>query len=199
MYLALYPINMDLGKTLYVTNREQWRSWLAKNHDKEKEIWLVYYRKSSDKPRIPYNDAVEEALCYGWIDSIQKRIDGEKFAQRFSKRKPGSSLSVANKERISLLIQQKKMTAYGLNAISKIFDNSKYKKEQTAIAPDILNLLKANKKAWKNFQKLPERYKRVRIGYIESRRRHGNELFQKSLQHFIEMTAENTKFGNIKR
>jgi uncharacterized protein YdeI (YjbR/CyaY-like superfamily) len=198
MYLALYPINMDLGKTLYVTNREQWRSWLAKNHDKEKEIWLVYYRKSSDKPRIPYNDAVEEALCYGWIDSIQKGIDDEKFAQRFSKRKPGSSLSVANKERIRLLIQQKKMTTYGLNVISKIFNNSKYKKEQTAIAPDILNLLKANKKAWKNFQKLPERYKRVRIGYIESRRRHGNELFQKSLQYFIEMTAKNKKFGNMK-
>jgi len=196
MYPTRYPINMDLGKTLYVTNRGQWRSWLDKNHDKEKEIWLIYYRKSSGKPRIPYNDAVEEALCYGWIDSIQKGIDVEKFAQRFSKRKPTSSLSVANKERISLLIRQKKMTNAGLNAISKIFDNSK--KEQPTIATDILNPLKANKKAWKNFQKLPERYKRVRIGYIESRRRHGNELFQKSLQHFIEMTAKNKKFGNMK-
>jgi uncharacterized protein YdeI (YjbR/CyaY-like superfamily) len=198
MYLALYPINMDLGKTLYVTNREQWRSWLAKNHDKEKEIWLVYYRKSSGKPRIPYNDAVEEALCYGWIDSIQKGIDDQKFAQRFSKRKPGSSLSVANKERINLLIQQKKMTTYGFNVISKIYDNSKDNKEQPTIAPDILRPLKANKKAWENFQKLPERYKRIRIGFIESRRRHGNEMFQKSLQHFIEMTAKNKKFGNMK-
>jgi uncharacterized protein YdeI (YjbR/CyaY-like superfamily) len=187
---------MDLGKTLYVTNRGQWRSWLNKNHDKEKEIWLIYYRKSSGKPRIPYNDAVEEALCYGWIDSILKGIDEEKFAQRFSKRKPTSSLSVANKERISLLIRQKKMTTAGLNAISKIFDNSK--KEQPTIATDILNPLKANKKAWKNFQNLPERYKRVRIGYIESRRHHGAEMFQKSLQHFIEMTAKNKKFGNMK-
>ncbi len=189
---------MDLGKTLYVTNREQWRSWLAKNHDKEKEIWLVYYRKSSGKPRIPYNDAVEEALCYGWIDSMQKGIDDEKFAQRFSKRRPGSSLSAANKERIKLLIQQKKMTTYGLNAISKNYDNSKDNKEQPPIALDILKPLKANKKAWKNFQALPEGYKRIRIGFIESRRRHGNEMFQKSLQHFIEMTAKNKKFGNMK-
>ena len=103
---------------------------------------------------------------------------------------------MANKERIGLLIQQKKMTVYGLNAISKIYDNSK--KEQPTIAPDILNPIKANKKAWKNFQKLPERYKRVRIGFIESRRRHGNERFQKSLQHFIEMTTKNKKFGNMK-
>lgn len=189
---------MDLGKTLYVTNREQWRSWLAKNHNKEKEIWLIYYRKSSGKPRIPYNDAVEEALCYGWIDSILKGIDEEKFAQRFSKRKTASALSASNKERITQLIQQKKMTTYGLNAISKIFDNSKYKKEQPTIAPDILKPLKANKKAWNNFQKLPESYKRIRIGFIESRRRHGNEMFQKSLQHFIEMTAKNKKFGNMK-
>lgn len=63
---------MELGKTLYVTNRKQWRSWLAKNYKKEKEIRLIYYRKSSGRKRIPYNDAVEEALCFGWIDGIQK-------------------------------------------------------------------------------------------------------------------------------
>jgi uncharacterized protein YdeI (YjbR/CyaY-like superfamily) len=198
MYPNRHPINMNLGKTLYVTNREEWRSWLAKNHNKEKEIWLIYYRKSSGKPRIPYNDAVEEALCYGWIDSILKGIDEEKFAQRFSKRKPTSKLSASNKERIRRLIQQKKMTVAGLNAISKIFDNSKDKKEQPVIALDILKPLKANKKAWKNFQKLPESYKRIRIGFIESRRRHGDEKFQKSLQHFIEMTAKNKKFGIMK-
>ena len=78
---------MDIGKTLYVTDRKQWRSWLAKNHTKAKEIWLIYYRKSSGKKRIPYNDAVEEALCYGWIDSIMKSIDEKSFAQRFSPRK----------------------------------------------------------------------------------------------------------------
>ena len=100
---------MNLGKTLYITNRKDWHSWLQKNHNKEKEIWLIYYRKSSNKPRILYNSAVEEALCYGWIDSIIKNIDKEKFAQRFSPRKPKSILSEMNAERIRRLIKQKKM------------------------------------------------------------------------------------------
>ena len=74
---------MDLGKTLYVTNRKDWRSWLAKNQAKEKVVWLIYYKKASGKKRIPYNDAVEEALAFGWIDSTVKAIDEEKYAQRW--------------------------------------------------------------------------------------------------------------------
>jgi uncharacterized protein YdeI (YjbR/CyaY-like superfamily) len=73
---------MNLGKTLYLTDRKDWRLWLAKNYDKEKEIWLIYYRKSSGKPRIHYNDAVEEALCYGWIESA--RIRPKLFNQRLN-------------------------------------------------------------------------------------------------------------------
>jgi len=137
---------MKLGKTLYLINRKDWRSWLQKNHDKEKEIWLVYYRKSSGKPRIPYNDAVEEALCYGWIDSIVKSVDQEKFAQRFTPRRQGSRISEMNKERMRRLIKNKLMTAKGLNAI--FFG----KKEKLAISPDILKALKEDKQAWKNFQ-----------------------------------------------
>ena len=120
---------MNLGKTLYVANRRQWRSWLAKNYAKKKEVWLVYYRKSSGKLRIPYNDAVEEALCYGWIDSILKSIDKEKFAQRFTPRKPKSNLSEMNKERIRRLIKKRKMTATGLNAISGSFNKFKDNEE----------------------------------------------------------------------
>ena len=64
---------MKLGTTLYVTNRKAWRAWLAKNHARQTEIWLIYYKKHSGQPRIPYNDAVEEALCYGWIDGARHR------------------------------------------------------------------------------------------------------------------------------
>ena len=188
--------NMKLGKTLYVANRKDWRSWLAKNSGKEKEIWLIYYRKSSSKPRIPYNDAVEEALCFGWIDSNLKGINEQKFAQRFTPRKATSALSEMNKERIRRLIKEKKMTPAGLKAISKVFDKSK--DEKLKIAPDILKALKADRQAWKNFQKFPEGYKKVRIGFIESRRRHGDAVFQKSLLHFIKITAKNKKFGLVK-
>ena len=189
---------MKLGKTLYVTKRKEWRAWLAKNHDKEKEIWLFYYRKSSGKPRISYNDAVEEALCFGWIDSIQKGIDEQRFAQRFTPRKATSTLSEMNKERIRRLIKEKKMTPAGLKAISKVFDKSKDEIEKLKIAQDILKALKADKLAWRNFQKFPEGYKKVRIGFIESRRCHGDAMFKKSLQHFIKITAKNKKFGMLK-
>jgi uncharacterized protein YdeI (YjbR/CyaY-like superfamily) len=185
---------MELGKTLYVADRREWRSWLSRNHRKEKEIWLVYYRKATGKPRISYDDAVEEALCFGWIDSIQKGIDEERFAQRFSPRKPGSNLSEANRERIRRLIREKKMTAAGLAAVEGTYKPE----EKMIVSADILEALKSNKEAWKNFLKLPEGYRRVRIGYIESRRRHGKPAFQKSLLHFIDMTAKNKRFGIMK-
>ncbi len=108
---------MKVGKMLYVTKRDKWREWLEKFHDKEKEIWLVFYRKDSGKPIIPYNDAVEEALCFGWIDSIEKGIDHERFAQRFTPRKPKSQWSETNKERARRLIKDGKMTQAGFAAL----------------------------------------------------------------------------------
>lgn len=187
---------MELGETLYLTDRKQWRSWLARNHDKEKEIWLIYYRKSSGKKRIPYNAAVEEALCYGWIDSIIKGIDEEKYAQRFTPRKPKSSLSEANKERIRSLIGQKKMTSSGLTAIQHVFDEP-MKNTRLKIAVDILIALKEDKRTWQNFQKFPESYKRIRIGWIEGARARP-ELLRKRLGFFLKMTAKNKRYGMIR-
>src|SRR2546430_15870037 len=84
---------MNVGKTLYAKNRREWRAWLSRHHRTAPEIWLIYYKKQSGKPRIPYNHAVEEALCYGWIDSLLKPIDADRYAQRFSPRRPTSRLS----------------------------------------------------------------------------------------------------------
>jgi len=189
---------MKLGKTLYVINRNKWRDWLSKNYNKQKEIWLIYYTKASGKPRIPYNDAVEEALCYGWIDSTTKNINKQKFAQRFSPRRSTSILSEMNKERIRRLIKSKRMTNIGLKAVSHVFDKNKDKQTKFIISKQIINALKKNKKAWNNFQKLPEGYKRVRIGYIESQGRHGSLSFKKSLNNFIKKTEKNIKFGMLK-
>jgi len=187
---------MKKGKTLYVTNRKDWRLWLKKNYNKEKEIWLVYYRKSSGKPRISYNDSVEEALCYGWIDSILRPIDEEKFVQRFSPRRPNSNLSEMNKERIRRLIRKKKMTSIGLKAVSHAFDKNNDPK--LVVALDILKALKNNEQAWKNFQKFSEGYKKVRIGYIEDVRDYDKEMFKNRLNNFIKMTAKNKKFGMVR-
>lgn len=111
---------MKIGKTLYVTNREKWKEWLEKFHDKEKEIWFIFYRKDSGKMSISYNDAVEEALCFGWIDSIEKRIDSERSAQRFTPRKLKSKWSDSNKERVKRLIKEGKMTKSGLAVCDNI-------------------------------------------------------------------------------
>jgi uncharacterized protein YdeI (YjbR/CyaY-like superfamily) len=188
---------MEIGKTLYVTDREEWRDWLAQHHASEGEVWLIYTRKSSGKPRIPYNDAVEEALCFGWIDSQVKGIDEERFAQRFSPRRPKSFLSEMNKERIRRLIKEQKMTKAGLDAVAHAFDAEKDREEPFTIARDILQEIKKDEQAWAHFQKMPEGYLRVRIGFIESRRKHSEEMFQKSLRHFIRMTAKNKKFGMV--
>ncbi|MCL4528793.1 MAG: hypothetical protein M1282_05215, partial [Chloroflexi bacterium] len=103
---------MNITQTLYTSTRAEWRKWLKKNYKTEKEIWLVYYKKSSGKPRIEYNAAVEEALCFGWIDSNVKKIDEESHAQRFSPRKPKSSYSQANKERLRKLVTEGKVMRY---------------------------------------------------------------------------------------
>jgi uncharacterized protein YdeI (YjbR/CyaY-like superfamily) len=186
---------MKLGKTLYVTARKGWRKWLAKNHSKEKEIWLVYYKKSSGKPRISYNAAVEEALCYGWIDSTIKKVDEESFAQRFTPRRPNSQLSELNKERIRRLIKQKKITLIGLKAISHVFNSTE---ENEFIVPEeILERIKENALAWKNFQELPLWYKKIRISYIGSKVE-GKKEFEKRLNYFIKMTAKNKRIGFMK-
>src|SRR5689334_13365691 len=116
---------MNIGKTLYAKNRMQWRSWLAKHHRSASEIWLVYYKKNSGKQRIPYNDAVEEALCYGWIDSTLKPIDKDRYAQRFSPRRKNSVLSEMNKERVRRLVRARKMTAFGLASIRHHMDKGR--------------------------------------------------------------------------
>jgi uncharacterized protein YdeI (YjbR/CyaY-like superfamily) len=185
---------MKLGKTFYAASRKAWRAWLARNHAREKEIWLIYYRKSSGKSRIPYNDAVEEALCFGWIDSIVKKVDNEMFAQRFSPRRRGSGLSQMNKERIRKMILENKMTTTGLAAVSHAFKAN----EEFIFPKRIVAAIRKDKKAWENFQKLPERYKRIRVAYIESRRRQGEGMFRKSLRHFIRMTAKGKRFGFVR-
>ncbi|PIN80391.1 hypothetical protein COV13_03650 [Candidatus Woesearchaeota archaeon CG10_big_fil_rev_8_21_14_0_10_32_9] len=182
---------MEVGKKLYVTDRKVWRSWLVKNHTKEKEIWLVYYKKSSGKKRIPYNDAVEEALCFGWIDGILKGVDEQSFAQRFTPRRKKSVLSELNKERIRNMIKEKKMTDAGLTAVSHAFDKDK---DEFTIPKDILNSLKKDKLIWENFQNFSKSYQRVRIMWIDTARSRP-EIFEKRLLYFIKMTAKNKKYG----
>jgi uncharacterized protein YdeI (YjbR/CyaY-like superfamily) len=193
---------MNIGKILYIKNRKEWRTWLAKSHRTASEIWLIYYKKQSGKPRIPYNDAVEEALCYGWIDSILKPIDEQCFAQRFSPRRKSSKLSEMNKERIRRLTKAKKMTRFGLDSIRHHLENKPKKSAGSqsfvkfTFPQDILKILKANPAAWKNFKNFPLPYKRIRVGWIDAARQHP-EIFNQRLKYFLKMTIKNKKFGMV--
>ena len=175
-------------KTLYVSDRKKWRTWLRKNYKAAKEIWLVYYKKGTGKPRIEYNEAVEEALCFGWIDSTVRTIDEKRFAQRFSPRKPKSKYSPANMERLKSLIKKKKVVKEVRDTLGDL------SKKKFVIPKDILAEIKANKQAWKHFQKYSDAYKRILIGFIDGARKRPAE-FKKRLAYFIKMTEKNKQFG----
>ncbi len=188
---------MKIGKTLYVTNRRDWRAWLKKNHAAKKDIWLVYYRKESGNPRIPYNDAVEEALCFGWIDSILKKVDAYRFAQRFSPRKPKSQLSAMNRERVKRLIKARKMTAAGLEAIKHEFHPRHVTNDHQLVIPvSIRKALMKDPGAWRNFRKFPESYKRIRVWWIAAAKKRP-AAYKQRLRYFLKMTAQNKRFGMV--
>lgn len=175
-------------KTIYITNRKDWRKWLEKNFDKEKNVWLIYPKKSSGKPRIVYNDAVEEALCFGWIDSIIKSFDKESSIQRFSPRSSRSNYSQQNKERIKWLLKHNLIHPSILEKAKEISS------EKFVFPKDIVDEIKKDKTAWKNYNAFSDAYKRIRIAYIDAARKRPDE-FKKRLNNFIAKTKENKQIG----
>lgn len=183
------------NKIKYFENRKDWRKWLTDNFEMANEIWFVFPNKSSDKKSIAYNDAVEEALCFEWIDSTIKPLDADHRIQRFTPRKPKSTYSQANKERLKWLLENKMI-------YPKLEDKIRNVLSETFIFPnDIIERLKEDKTVWKNYQHFSETYKRIRIAYIEAARKRPEE-FEKRLNNFIYKTKENkiiTGFGGIEK
>ncbi|MCB8945875.1 MAG: YdeI/OmpD-associated family protein [Ardenticatenaceae bacterium] len=179
---------MNNPNTLYVSNREAWRHWLQANYQTATEIWLVYPRQHTGRPRIAYNDAVEEALCFGWIDSITRTIDEDHFSQRFTPRQPRSSYSQTNIERLRRLVSQEKVLPEVLAALGDLLEQA------FVFPPDIEAALRANEQVWANFQRYSAAYQRIRVAYVESRRGKPEE-FEKRLNHLLKMTAQDKQFG----
>ncbi|MBU1099647.1 MAG: YdeI/OmpD-associated family protein [Bacteroidetes bacterium] len=162
-----------MNKRLYVKNREEWREWLQENYSKEKEVWLIYYKKHTGKPRIPYDDAVEEALCYGWIDSTVKRIDDETYMQKFTPRNAKSDWSELNKKRVKALIKNGRMAKPGLEIIETAKKNGCWDKviESTRVfemPAELEKVLNSNKKIRNFFDSLTTSKKKEYIGWIAS-------------------------------
>ena len=112
---------MEIGETLYVTNRDDFRKWLIPNHQVKKEIWLIQYKKATKKPSINYVEAVEEAICFGWIDGLEKSMDAERYALRFSPRRAKSNWTETNKDRARKMIAEGRMMEAGLATLPKDF------------------------------------------------------------------------------
>jgi len=188
--------NMDIeSKIEYFENRKDWRKWLSDNFDATDEIWFVFPNKSSGKKSITYNDAVEEALCFDWIDSTIKAFDKEHKIQRFTPRNPKSTYSQSNKERLKWLLENHLIHPKFEEKIKKVLA------EPFIFPNDILDKLKENKTVWKNYQNFSDSYKRIRIAYIEAARIRLEE-FEKRLNHFINKTKENKTikgFGGIEK
>lgn len=179
---------MEIGETLYVVDRKDLRDWLEKNFETASEVWLVYPKKATGKPCIVYNDAVEEALCFGWIDSIKKKLDDDNAVQRFSPRKAGSGFSQQNKERLRWLMENDLLHP-------SVFESAKQALAEEFVFPeDILAAIRANPQAWENYQNFSPAYRRIRVAYIESARKRPEE-FEKRLVNFIKRTAQNKQIG----
>jgi len=186
---------MDIGETVYFATREEWRNWLEANHAKSKSIWLIFYKKGSGKPRAPYDDAVEEALCFGWIDSTVKRIDEEKYAQKFTPRKPGSGWSESNVARAEKLIKEGRMCEPGLALYRKGRAADKVIRDRDmAEPPGLAAALAKDANAQAFFNKLPPSHRKQYFLWINDAKREATR--EKRIKESVELLAQHRKLSD---
>ena len=186
---------MDEKKVLFCSNRREWRDWLSEHFETEKEVWFVFPSISSGETGVSYNDAVEEALCFGWIDVQARTLDETHQLRRFTPRRKGSNYSQPNIERLiemdSKGLIHPKVRPSVEDVITKPF----------VFPEDILDAIRADDVAWSNYTAFSEPYKRIRVAYIDAARKRPAE-FGKRLENFLKKTRENkliTGYGGIDR
>jgi len=186
-------ILMKEKKTFYTSDRAEWREWLSGHFETEDEIWFVFPSKASGEAALSYNDAVEEALCFGWIDSTTGHIDDTHGIRRFTPRKDFSYYSRPNIERLIWLDKEGLIHPSVRPSVAELIE------AEYVFPEDILAAIRADDAAWENYQKFTDSYKRIRIAYIDAARKRPEE-FRKRLDNFIAKTRENKMivgFGGI--
>ncbi len=183
------------ANSIHPKSRAEWRAWLEQNHNQAKGIWLISYSKTSGKPRIEYEEAVEEALCFGWVDSKGKKLDGERTMLWYGPRRPGSGWARTNKGRVEKLIAAGRMAPAGLAKVEAAKqDGSWYALdgvEALEIPPDLEAALAAHGKARENWDALPRYIKRNALLWITTARR--PETRAKRIQETARLAAENKR------
>ena len=182
---------METSESLFFKNGQEWCTWLQQNHTEKNAVWLVHYKKSSGKTGITYEEALEEALCFGWIDGKMKSLDDEKYIIRYSPRKAKSVWSKLNKEKAEQLISSGKMTEAGFAKIEEaksngFWDSAYTNKEIEELPLDLKNALILDKDAWYHFQRFANSYRNTYIGWVniaksgETRKRRISEVVKRS-------------------
>ena len=190
---------MNITKSYYAADRKEWRTWLEKNYDKKNEIWLIYYKKHTRKPRVAYIDAVEEALCFGWIDSVIQRLDDERYAQKFTPRRRNSKWSALNKRRVARLIKEGRMTEAGFTKLDYSNTEDDYgrtplRKVEESDPPLFLKkAFMGNPKVWDAFNLLAPSYRRNYIRWITAAKK--KETQEKRMKEAIGLLIRNKKLG----
>ncbi len=179
-------------------NRAAWRKWLTKNHADVSEVWVVFYKRHTGKPSIKYAEAVEEALCFGWIDGVIRRVDDERYMHRFSPRRPGSNWSETNKKRVAKLVKAKLMTEAGQKLIDEAkrtgrWAGTKKPKVDLEMSAEFADALAANPKARRNFAALTERQRSHYVGWINFAKRAATR--EKRIKESLELLERGEKLG----
>ncbi len=180
---------MEITKSFAPSNLADWRSWLAKNHDGEQEVWLVFLKAASGKTNIDYEGSVEEALCFGWIDSIIQKIDEEKYARKFNPRRMESVWSETNKRRVVKVIREGRMTEAGMAKVT--FDVNKVdinrpkpKRPPVKMPEKIEKALKSRPNVWEAFQEIAPSLQRNYILWLSDAKK--PETFERRLQILVD-------------
>ena len=186
---------MNDVKTFYAHDRRAWRDWLSEHFETEDEIWFVFPSKDSGETGVSYNDAVEEALCFGWIDGRAGTLDETHQLRRFTPRRAGSGYSQPNIERLIRLDKQGLIHPKVRPSVEALL------RTPFVYPQDILDAIRRDETAWANYQVFPEPYKRIRVAYIDAARRRPAE-FEKRLRSFIDRTRANKRiigYGGIEK
>ena len=182
-------------ETYYPQSRTDWRQWLEKNHQSKQSVWLVYYTKKSNVPSLSWSEAVDEALCFGWIDSTKKTIDEISFMQLFSKRKPKSNWSKINKEKIQQLIDSEQMTKTGYESVETAKQNGSWtildEVEELIIPNDLEKAFIKHKGSKDYFLSLSKSSRKMMLGWIVLAKR--PETRQKRIDEVVESAEQNLK------
>jgi uncharacterized protein YdeI (YjbR/CyaY-like superfamily) len=180
-------------KTVEVHTAGQWRAWLAKNHDSETEVWLVFRKRHAGQPSIAYEDAVDEAICFGWVDSLIKRLDDERYARKFTPRKPDSRWSTANRKRYERLRASGRLMPSGVKLAPTSRSGDAPRPSVARLPKYIQQALKSHPAARRCFESLAPSYRRIYIAWIDSAKHQETKV--RRLKEAISLLAAGKKLG----